>query len=323
MASIVLTGALGFIGSHLWAHLLRTGHTVSAVDDLAAWTEPDAVRHRAAMLGLDVDAAFLDGVERWEPDAGHYDAVVHLAGLGGSRAGWGDDLERYLDRNVLALSVMLERTRGLTQRFLFASSSSVYGSGPLPSSERTPPEPLHPYACSKIASELIGQIYSLRDPESQIVGLRFFTVYGPGQREDMAFQRFLSAGRSGASIVMYGDGEQRRSFTYVADVVRVLERLLRAERRPGFSPLNIGNPDSRSLNDAVAIMRGLGLLTGQIEHGEAQIEPRGTASDTTLLEQWVGPVRWIPLEEGLRSHAAAVAEDRWDTLPDAVGSPGS
>jgi nucleoside-diphosphate-sugar epimerase len=314
MPSIVLTGALGFIGAHLWSHLLRAGYTVTAVDDMSAWAEPEAVRHRAAMLGLDVDAAFLDGVERWQPEDDRYDAIVHLAGLGGSRGGWGEDLERYLDLNVLALSVMLERTRGLTPRFLFASSSSVYGEGPLPSSERQPPEPLHPYACSKIASELIGQIYSLRDPASQIVGLRFFTVYGPGQREDMAFQRFLNAGRTGTPITLYGDGEQRRSFSYVADVARVLERLLRAEHRPGFTPLNVGNPDSRSLNDAVGILRGLGLLSGGIERAAAQIEPRGTASDTTLLESWIGPVQWTPLEDGLRSHAAAVARDRWDTL---------
>jgi UDP-glucuronate 4-epimerase len=286
---------------------------VSAVDDSSAWPDPAAVRHRAAMLGLEIERACLDGVQAWEPEAGGYDAVVHLAGLGGSRGGWGRDLDRYLDLNVLALSIMLERTRGLTQRFLFASSSSVYGSGPLPSSEHQAPEPLHPYACSKIASELIAQIYSLRDPGAQIVGLRFFTVYGPGQREDMAFQRFLTAGKTGAPICMYGDGEQRRSFTYVADVVQVLERLLGAETRPGFTPLNIGNSDSRSLNDAVGILRALGLVSGPVTHGEPQIEPRGTAPDTTLLEGWVGAVDWTPLEVGLRSHAAAVAEDRWET----------
>lgn len=300
--TVVLTGALGFIGVHAWAHLRERGYNVLAVDHQAAWAHPEQVRRRARALDLDPDEAHLGGVGTWRPPGGDLDAVIHLAGLGGAREGWGADLGPYLDRNVLALSQILAEVLNRTPRVFFASSSSVYGDGPLPSRENQPPDAVHPYACSKLAAEQLASMYARHHSEVEITALRLFTVYGFGQRSDMAFERFLRAGRSGDPIVVYGDGEQSRSFTYVADVTGVLERLVAATPRPGFSSLNVGNPESRTLNEAIAILQGLGATSGETVRRPAAIEPRGTACDVTLLHNRIGPVAWTPLEHGLPLH---------------------
>jgi len=222
LSRILVTGAAGFIGSHLVERLLEVGHEVVGVDAFTGYySRRRKERNLAQVAGeegfhlvrgdlLDLE---LDGLLRG------MDGVAHLAAESGVRASWGDDFPRYLERNVEATQRLLEALSGRSvERFVFASSSSVYGSVDGPVKETARLRPASPYGLSKLAAEELVGLYARQRGVPATV-LRYFTVYGPRQRPDMALARFISAAARGEPLRVFGDGSQTREMTYVSDVV--------------------------------------------------------------------------------------------------------
>ena len=219
----VVTGAAGFIGSHLSERLLADGHDVVGIDCFTdyyrrARKEQNlevARSHRnfsfeeLDLVDADLTAA-LEGA----------DVVYHLAGQPGVRPSWGHQFDRYVRDNIIATQRLLEHLKESSlKRLVFAGSSSVYGDAEaFPTRESALPRPVSPYGVTKLAAEHLANLYT-RNFGIPAVSVRYFTVYGPRQRPDMAFARFMRALADGEPIEVYGDGEQTREFTYVSDAV--------------------------------------------------------------------------------------------------------
>ena len=208
-----VTGAAGFIGSQLAEALQGAGHEVVGIDSFTDYYDP-ALKERNAR-GLDVRRLDL---ARDELDFAGCDGVFHLAGQPGVRS-FGDVFPLYLERNVLASQRVFEAAAAAGARVVFSSSSSIYGEAErYPTAEDVPPRPVSPYGITKLACEHLARAYSTSFGLDAVV-LRYFNAYGPRQRPDMAFPRILDALASGGPFALFGDGEQSRSFTFVADVV--------------------------------------------------------------------------------------------------------
>ena len=206
----VVTGAAGFIGSHLAEAIAAAGHEVAGVDAFTDSYDPGLKRENAA--GLDVRELDLADDEL---DLGGADGVFHLAGQPGVRASWGPEFDLYVRRNVLATQRVTEAAAQAGVRLVFASSSSIYGNAErYPTPEDVVPAPISPYGITKLAGEHLVRAYG-----SDSVVLRYFTVYGPRQRPDMAFARLLTSLAEGRPFELYGDGSQTRGFTSVSDAV--------------------------------------------------------------------------------------------------------
>src|SRR5215213_5528429 len=219
----LVTGAAGFIGSHLADRLLADGVEVRAVDRLSDYYDVDLKRANLANLETHSSFSFLEGdLNQTElgPLLDGVEVVFHLAAQPGVRASWGREFEIYLSDNLLATQRLLEECRERElRRFVFASSSSIYGDAErFPTKETDPPAPVSPYGVTKLAAEHLSRQY-FGGFGVPTVGLRYFTIFGPRQRPDMAFNRFIRAGLDGEAIDVYGDGLQERDFTYVGDAV--------------------------------------------------------------------------------------------------------
>ena len=241
MPRIVVTGGVGFIGYHLSRALLARGDDVVIVDDFSDAPYPRVEKQRnardlvAEFPGDRVVAACVTDRAAMAPAFDGANAVLHLAGLAGVRPSF-QEPARYARVNIEGTVVVQELAaeRGI-DRFVFASSSSVYGNAtPLPASEEEPAVvPESPYAASKRGAELVASAICRRVPAMHCAALRFFTVYGPRQRPEMAIARFAREILAGRPITVFGDGSMRRDFTHVDDIVRgVLAALDRAP--PGF-----------------------------------------------------------------------------------------
>ena len=300
---VVVTGAAGFIGSHLTESLLADGHEVTGVDAFTDYYARSVKErnleksrgHRAFRLvegrlqDLDLRPV-LDGVGQ----------VFHLAAQAGVRASWGREFAHYTEHNVLATQRLLEAARAAAgPRLVYASSSSVYGEAPaLPLREDARCEPVSPYGVSKLAAEHLGVLYH-RNFGLPVVSLRYFTVYGPRQRPDMAFHRFLRAAREGEPIHVFGDGRQTRDFTFVADIVAAT-RAAADSGRPG-SVYNVGGGERVVLNDVLRQIedvtgRRLTVVRDEVQKGDM----RDTFADTTAARADLGFRSTVGLSEGLR-----------------------
>jgi UDP-glucuronate 4-epimerase len=316
LARVVVTGGVGFIGYHLTRALLARGDDVSVVDDFSDAPYPAAekrrnerdlsrdfprvVVRRACVTDRAALAPLFDGAQ----------IVVHLAGLAGVRPSFADPA-RYASVNVQGTAVVMElaRERGI-DRFVFASSSSVYGnSTPLPAREDSPAvEPESPYAASKRGAELVASALCRRTPSMRCAALRFFTVYGPRQRPEMAITLFARAALAGKPLSVFGDGSMRRDFTHVDDIVRGV--LAAVERAPaGFRVYNLGSSAPVVLDDLV---RAIGEAAGVEPRVERSPVPLGdvaaTFADVARAKQELGWEPRISLAEGLTSVVAWVKE---------------
>jgi UDP-glucose 4-epimerase len=306
----LVTGAAGFVGSHLAERLLGDGHAVVGVDMLTDYygarlkeanlsglrARPDFRLVRANLLDMDL-GALLDGV----------DVVFHLAAQAGVRASWGQAFERYTDWNILATQRLLEAARGRPlRRFVYASSSAVYGRSELPMREESPTRPLSPYGVSKLAAEQLCGLYGIAHGVPT-VSLRYFTVFGPRQRPDMAFHRFIRAIRAGRPIPVFGDGRQTRDFTFVADVVDATCRAAAAEVAPA-EVLNVAGGVRVELREAIDMLERLVGRPATLGAGAAPAgEMLHTYADTSRATALLG---WTPktsLADGLREEVAWVA----------------
>jgi UDP-glucuronate 4-epimerase len=286
----LVTGAAGFIGSHLTEALIADGHDVVPVDSFTDYYDPALKEENAASfdvsrLDLAEDELALDG----------FDGVFHLAGQPGVRSSFGD-FDVYVRRNIVATQKVFERAARAGVRVVFASSSSVYGDAErYPTPEDAPPRPISPYGITKLACEHLAHAYKL-----DAVLLRYFTVYGPRQRPDMAFARVVDALARGASFELYGDGRQSRSFTYVADAVAAtIAAMDRA--RPG-TLYNVGGGTEATMRDAIATLEDVsGQRLDLAIHPAAAGDVRRTAADTRRIEHDLGWRATTELGGGLRA----------------------
>jgi nucleoside-diphosphate-sugar epimerase len=310
MTAVLVTGAAGFIGSHLVDRLLAGGREVVGVDAFTGnYSRRSKERNLEAALGADgfrlVEGDLLT-LDLDELVSG-VDGIVHLAGEPGVRRSWGA-LQRYLERNVVSTERLLEAAwRNGVPRFVYASSSSVYGSDPgHPVDEEHPKRPTSPYGLSKLAAE---DLILLHGRERGVPGtiLRYFTVYGPRQRPEMAVSRIISAGMRGRPVEVFGDGEQARDMTYVGDAVEATVATFEAP--PGV--YNVGGGSRTTVN---ALLDAVGREIG------SPVEPRyGPAAEGDVRSTWADPGRaarslgYRPrtgLREGISAQVAWARESR-------------
>jgi len=298
----VVTGAAGFIGSHLAASLLEAGHEVTGIDcftdyyprplkeaNLAPLREHARFRLVEERLQDAALARHLEGAE----------AVFHLAAQAGVRASWGREFAHYTEHNVLATQRLLEAALEAGRpRIVYASSSSVYGDAAvLPLREDAPCRPVSPYGVTKLAAEHLALLYQ-RNHGLPTVSLRFFTVYGPRQRPDMAFHRFLKAARDDQPITLFGDGTQTRDFTYVDDIVSAV-RAAALFGRPGCV-YNVGGGERVALNEVLRLIESVTGRRLQVQRQEPQMgDMKDTFADTSAASRDLGFRSTVGLAEGL------------------------
>ena len=301
---VLVTGGAGFIGSHVCRRLLSEGHEVVAIDDFNDFYDPAIKRANIAALGCGVltregDIRDRDFVGRVFAE-GCFDAIIHLAARAGVRPSLKDP-QLYIDTNITGTHNLLEAARAQgVDRFVFASSSSVYGlSQVVPFKENLAlPQTLSPYAATKIAAEHIcgnyAHLYKMR-----VVCLRFFTVYGPGQRPDLAIHKFTGAIHHGRSIPQFGDGSTRRDYTYIDDILQGVMGALRYEGAR-FDIFNLGENQTTTLSELISSIESALGKKAIIEYlPEQQGDMPFTAADITKARELLGYNPRTKIREGI------------------------
>lgn len=300
----LVTGGAGFIGGHLSHALLARRDEVVVVDSLTDYYDPKLKRDVAGRL-TEEGARFVEGdLNDIELESLlDVDVIFHLAGQPGVRKSWGRDFAHYISSNVAATQRLLEavRTSSASPRVVYASSSSVYGTAEsYPVTELNIPRPRSPYGVTKLAAEHLASLYA-ENFGVRSVSLRYFTVYGPRQRPDMAFTRFIRSALEGTDLPVYGDGEQIRDFTFVGDVVAANLAVADSDTEAG-SVFNVSGGSNCSVNevlDIVACVTGQRLTIARMPAVEGDV--RRTGGDSSLLTDVTG---WRPvttIEDGLRA----------------------
>lgn len=301
----LVTGCAGFIGSHLSEALLEDGWTVVGVDCFNENYDRDQKRRNLApqmewegfeFVPIDLSRG---GVRDLVDDC---DVIFHLAGEPGVRSSWGGRFDSYLRNNVAATQHLLEAAKATPEkRFVYASSSSIYGDAEcLPTPEDVRPRPYSPYGMTKLAAEHLCVLYH-GNYGVDVVSLRYFSVYGPRQRPDMAFTSFCKLALAGEPISVFGDGQQTRDFTYVGDVVR-------ATRAAGEAPsvggeiMNVGGGSRVSLRSTIELLEQyLGdPIEASYEHKERG-DVNHTCADGSRARELLGFTPEVPIEKGLAS----------------------
>jgi nucleoside-diphosphate-sugar epimerase len=313
----LVTGCAGFVGSHLTESLLDDGHAVLGVDCFNAnYGRSDKLRNlRRAREWASFEFVPVD-LARGDLDelVGECDVVFHLAAEPGVRTSWGPGFERYVRNNVLATQHLLEAARAVAdRRVVYASSSSVYGQAETrPTSEDVLPRPVSPYGVTKLAAEHLCAAYAASFG-LDVVSLRFFSVFGPRQRPDMAFAAFCHAALRGAPLRVFGDGRQSRDFTYVSDVVDAL-RAAAGQEGLGGAVLNVGGGAPATLDEALDILGELAEAPLTIVRSPRPPgDVRDTAADVTAARSRLGYEPRVDLRAGLRA--------QWDWTREAVSAP--
>jgi len=310
----LVTGVAGFIGSHLAERLLQDGYQVLGVDCFTDYyareikeSNVSVLREQSRFHFVEMDLRSADLRSSLEG----VDYVFHHAAQAGVRASWGDTFRVYAEDNVLATQRLLEACKGgAVRRFICASSSSVYGDAKdLPVTENSRTQPVSPYGVTKLAAEHLCYLYRVNFGVPT-VALRYFTVYGPRQRPDMSFNRFIAAMHSGRPIQVYGDGEQSRDFTFVADAVQANLLALHValpshSRVEGWRVWNIGGGERATVNRIIRLLEPMVGRKAILHYEKAQPgDARHTWADVSAARRELGFAPHTGLEEGLRAQVA-------------------
>jgi nucleoside-diphosphate-sugar epimerase len=321
MRSLV-TGCAGFIGSHVVDALLKKGHDVIGIDCFTDYY-PREIKER------NIESALSDRhftlIEKDLALMGSYpevDYVFHLAAQAGVRASWGKTFDIYVHNNIQATQRLLEFYKGEgLKKFVYSSSSSVYGDAKLPMSEESLLKPVSPYGVSKLAGENLCYLYH-KNYGLPAVSLRYFTVYGPRLRPDLAINKFIRAILDDEEIVIYGDGTQTRDFTFVADVVRA--NILAAESGVVGDVFNIGGGNRISVNDLIKGLEMILQKSARVRHIEKQ---KGDVENTWAdVSKARSALAWQPevrINRGLAIYADWFQTNMKPPIPHVAGAPAS
>ncbi len=304
MATHIVTGVAGFIGSHLAETLLKQGEFIIGIDQLNDYYDPQLKRKNISYLDkyshfklIEADIQALD----WSSLLDNVQVVFHQAAQAGVRASWGEGFRIYTEQNINATQIILEaakEAKSLT-RLVYASSSSVYGNAEtLPTPESTCPQPVSPYGITKLAAEGLCRLYQ-QNFGVPVTSLRYFTVYGPRQRPDMAFHKFFKAAIAAQPISIYGDGQQTRDFTFVSDAVAANLAAASVKEAVG-EVFNIGGGSRVVLADVLDKMAAImdhPIRTNYVE--KARGDARHTAADVSKANRILGYNPLVSLVEGL------------------------
>lgn len=298
----LVTGAAGFIGSHLCERLVSDGWTVTGIDCFTDYYDPRRKRENiSGLIGSKEFTLVEEDLNSCDlsPHLDGVSCVFHLAAQAGVRRSWGAEFSHYIDSNILATQKLLEAMKDTGILIVYSSSSSVYGdTRDLPMREEHVTSPVSPYGATKLSAEHLCELYRVNFGV-RYAALRYFTVYGPRQRPDMAFSRFTMAALAGGEIEVYGDGKQTRDFTFVLDAV---EANMLASRYEGDGDIfNIGGGSRSSVLDVIEIIR---RETGGDPAVRFMEKARGdvldTWADTSKAARELGFKPTIGLEEGLK-----------------------
>jgi UDP-glucuronate 4-epimerase len=291
----MVTGAAGFIGSHLTEALTARGDDVVAIDDFSDYYDP--ARKRLNCAAFKVEAIDL-AVDRL--DFSGLDGVFHLAGQPGVRS-FGSAFSLYVRRNILATQRVLEAASAASVRVVLASSSSVYGDAEAyPTRESATLWPRSPYGVTKLTCEHLADAYA-RSFGVQAIALRYFTVYGPRQRPDMFMQRVIEALLFGRTFEIYGDGKQTRSFTFVSDAVAAT--IAAMERGPSGVVYNVGGGEEATVNEAIRLIERIAGKSLDARYAPAAPgDVKRTSADTGRIRSQLAWRPAVNLHDGLRAH---------------------
>ena len=299
----LVTGAAGFIGSHLCDRLLGDGHDVIGIDSFLDYYPRWVKELNLSSLKVAPRFRFLeqDLLEADWPDLLEgVDVVFHLAAQAGVRASWGKSFLIYTRNNIEATQRMLEASKQKKlQKFVFASTSSVYGdTDEIPMVEESVLRPVSPYGVTKLAAEGLCYLY-WKNYGVPCVALRYFTVYGPRQRPDMAFYRFLLAVLEGRTITIFEDGNQTRDFTYVEDIIQ--GTLLAAGKGREGKSYNLGGGSRITVNEVLNILEDVVGKKPVIQYSDRQKgDMRHTFASTARAREELGYVPVVSVRDGLR-----------------------
>ncbi|MCA2630078.1 MAG: NAD-dependent epimerase/dehydratase family protein [Microcystis sp.] len=304
MATHIVTGVAGFIGSNLAEKLLEQGDQVIGIDQFNDYYDPSLKRQNAHILAkypefklIEADIQALD----WRQLLQGVEVLFHQAAQAGVRASWGDGFRQYTERNINATQIILEAAKETPslQRMVFASTSSVYGNAEtMPTPETLCPQPVSPYGITKLAAERLCWLYH-QNFNVPVTALRYFTVYGPRQRPDMAFHKFFQAAIAGKPIGIYGDGKQTRDFTFISDAVAANLAAAVVPEAVG-EVFNIGGGSRVVLLDVLDTMeKVIGKPIKRSHQGLARGDARHTAADVTKARTILGYNPQVSLAEGL------------------------
>ncbi len=287
---VLVTGAAGFIGSHLCEKLLKKGHKVLGIDCFTDFY-PKAIKTRNLQTCLknpnfefrETDILSLTSIDK---DIGY---IFHTAAQAGVRASWGGNFDIYTRNNILATQHLLELSKNhkKVKKIIYSSSSSVYGDAKiLPTKEDTVPKPVSPYGVTKLAGEHLCRLYN-KNFGVPVVCLRYFTVFGPRQRPDMAFYKFIKSAINGKPIIIYGDGRQSRDFTYVSDVVAA--NILAMQKDTEDTIFNIGGGNYVTVNETIELLGKLLKLPVNVKYKEKEKgDVRDTSADINRAKRELG-----------------------------------
>ncbi len=302
MTTSLVTGAAGFIGSTLAETLVASGDRVVGIDSFLDYYDRSLKEKNLEKLRESDQFELIEGsIQDQDLPAllRRCDRLFHLAAQAGVRASWGGEFSIYTTNNILATQKLLEAaiSSGLSS-FVFASSSSVYGdSAALPMVEDVPLHPVSPYGVSKLAAEKLVQLYHINDGLNT-ASLRYFTVYGPRQRPDMAFHRLLKCAKTGDAFSLFGDGRQTRDFTFVVDAVAAT--IAASERGRAGAVYNIGGGSRVSMLDVIETIQDVTDSEVKIDFNPKQKgDMRDTYADTSAARTDLGYAPSTDLRQGL------------------------
>lgn len=310
----LVTGAAGFVGSHLAERLLHDNFVVLGLDSFTDYYARNLKENNLRPALQDPHFTFVQADLRTADlrdllTRHKVRYIFHEAGQAGVRPSWGKDFQPYVERNILATQALLEAVVSLPdptqlKKFVFASSSSVYGDAEqLPTDENVLPRPISPYGVTKLAAEHLCFLYA-KQYGLPVVALRYFSVYGPRQRPDMAMNLFVDAVLRGKPIKVFGDGEQTREMTFVSDIVQANLLALQA---PNGGPrvYNIGGGERSTINGILETLGEIGGTQPRLEYLErAAGDHRHGAADISRAQAELGYAPRVGLEEGLRAQYA-------------------